>query len=249
MAGSLVGKIALVTGGLSGIGAAVVAKFASEGARVIAADISADSGELADGSIAPAWLDVAEPQSCADLIDAIRKRHGRLDILVNSAGIGADLSFLDTPVDVFDRVYAVNLRGTFLVGQAAARLMCEAAAGSIVNISSVSGMRGNLGRAAYGASKAGVIVLSQVMAVELASKGIRVNVISPGPIETPLVAVIHDQAIRDAWDRFVPMRRYGQPDEIASAALFLSSDAASYITGQVLAVDGGFIGGGLVTKQ
>ena len=127
--------------------------------------------------------------------------------------------------------------------------MCETMTGSIVNVSSVSGMRGNLGRAAYGASKAGVTVLSQVMAVELASKGIRVNVISPGPIETPLVAVIHDQAIRDAWGRFVPMGRYGQPEEVASTALFLSSSAASYITGQVLAVDGGFIGGGIVTKQ
>ena len=249
MAGSLDGKIALVTGGLSGIGAAVAARFAAEGAQVVAADITADTKIIGDGAIAPVWLDVAEPGSCAGLMQGIRQRYGRLDILVNSAGIGADLSFLNTPVDVFDRVYAVNLRGTFLIGQEAARLMCEAGVGSIVNLSSVSGMRGNLGRAAYGASKAGVVLLSQVMAVELASEGIRVNVISPGPIETPLVAVVHDQAIRDAWDRFVPMRRYGQPDEIASAALFLASDAASYITGQVLAVDGGFIGGGLVTKQ
>ena len=249
MAGSLDRKIVLVTGGLSGIGAAVVSRFAAEGAKVIAADITAGDRTFGDGDVAQAWLDVADPGACAELVQAIERRHGRLDILVNSAGIGADLSFLDTPVEVFDRVYAVNLRGTFLVGQAAARLMSQAGAGSIVNISSVSGMRGNLGRAAYGASKAGVIVLSQVMAVELAAKGIRVNVISPGPVETPLVAVVHDQAIRDAWGRFVPMGRYGQPDEIAAAALFLSSDAASYITGQVLAVDGGFIGGGLVSKQ
>ena len=249
MAATLAGKIALVTGGLSGIGAAVATRFAAEGARVIAADITAADGPIGDDAIAPAALDVADPGACTTLVDAIRRRFGRLDILVNSAGIGADLAFLDTPVDVFERVCAVNLKGTFLIGQAAARLMCEAAGGSIVNLSSVSGMRGNLGRAAYGASKAGVVVLSQVMAVELASKGIRVNVISPGPIETPLVAVVHDQAIRDAWGRFVPMGRYGQPDEIASAALFLSSDAASYITGHVLAVDGGFIGGGLVSKK
>ena len=249
MTGTLVGKIALVTGGLSGIGAAVAARFAAEGAQIIAADVTAANKIIGDEVVAPVWLDVADPDSCAGVIHAVEKRYGRLDILVNSAGIGADHRFLDTPVDVFDRVCAVNLRGTFLIGQAAARLMCETQAGSIVNLSSVSGMRGNLGRAAYGASKAGVIVLSQVMAVELASNGIRVNVVSPGPIETPLVALVHDQAIRDAWGRFVPMKRYGQPNEIASAALFLSSDAASYITGQVLAVDGGFIGGGLVTKQ
>ena len=248
MAEALAGKIALVTGGLSGIGAAVAALFAASGARVIAADITAAAGPIGEDAVAVARLDVADAGSCTALVDAIKARFGRLDILVNSAGIGADLSFLDTPVDVFDRVYAVNLRGTFLIGQAAARLMCEGAGGSIVNLSSVSGMRGNLGRAAYGASKAGVVLLSQVMAVELASRGIRVNVISPGPIETPLVAVVHDQAIRDAWGRFVPMGRYGQPSEIASAALFLASDAASYITGQVLAVDGGFIGGGLVSK-
>ena len=248
MAGILAGRIALVTGGLSGIGAAVAARFAAEGAQVIAADLTAAAGPIGNDAIAPVLLDVSNPESCTGLIDIIRQRFGRLDILVNSAGIGADLSFLDTPVEVFDRVYAVNLKGTFLIGQAATRLMCKGAGGSIVNLSSVSGMRGNLGRAAYGASKAGVIVLSQVMAVELASKGIRVNVISPGPIETPLVAVVHDQAIRDAWGRFVPMGRYGQPDEIASTALFLSSDAASYITGQVIAVDGGFIGGGLVSK-
>ncbi len=249
MAGSLEQKVVLVTGGLSGIGAAVVAKFAAEGAKVVAADITAAEKTLVPGDVAPVWLDVAEQGGCVDLVQAIERLHGRLDVLVNCAGIGADLSFMDTPVDVFDRIYAVNLKGTFLIGQAAVRLMSQAGAGSVVNISSVSGMRGNLGRAAYGASKAGVIVLSQVMAVELASRGIRVNVISPGPVETPLVAVVHDQAIRDAWGRFVPMGRYGQPEEIAAAALFLASDASSYITGQVLAVDGGFIGGGLVSKQ
>ncbi len=248
MPGALGEKIALVTGGLSGIGAAIASRFAAEGAQVVAADIVATTGVIGEGVINPLWLDVADADSCAAAMGAIEQRFGRLDVMVHCAGIGADFSFLDTPVDVFDRVYAVNLRGTFLIGQAAARLMCKAAKGSIVNLSSVSGMRGNLGRAAYGASKAGVITLSQVMAVELATNGIRVNVISPGPIETPLAAVVHDQAIRDAWVRVVPMARYGQPDEIASAALFLSSDAASYVSGQVLAVDGGFIGGGLVTK-
>ena len=122
MAETLASKIAVVTGGLSGIGAAIVARFAAEGAQVVAADITAAEGTLGGDAISSMRLDVADPDSCTGLIDAIRTRFGRLDIMVNSAGIGADLSFLNTPVDVFDRVYAVNLKGTFLIGQAATRL-------------------------------------------------------------------------------------------------------------------------------
>lgn len=172
-------------------------------------------------------------------------RHGRLDILVNSAGIGRDIPFLDTPLAEFDRLIAVNLRGTFLVGQVAARHMVQSGGGAIVNIASVSGLRGNRGRAAYGASKGGVVTLSQVMAVELAGCGVRVNVIAPGPIETPLVAAVHTEAIRRDWLRQVPMRRYGTPEEIAGVAAFLCSDDAGYVTGHVLAADGGFLAGGI----
>ena len=163
--------------------------------------------------------------------------------LVNSAGIGADVPFLDTPAALFDRIMAVNLRGTFLIGQACARAM--AAGGAIVNIASVSGLRGNTGRAAYGASKGGVITLTQVMACELAERGIRVNAIAPGPVETPLVAQVHDEAVRAAFGRFIPMHRYGIPEEIAAAAAFLCSHDASYVTGQVLGVDGGFLAAGM----
>ncbi|HEY0419860.1 MAG TPA: SDR family oxidoreductase, partial [Acetobacteraceae bacterium] len=174
-------KIALVTGGASGIGAAVAARFAAEGAIVIAADITAE-GE--------ARLDVSDPASCERVVAAIMARHGRLDILVNSAGIARDIPFLDTPVEVFDRIIAVNLRGTFLIGQACARVMQPGSA--IAMVASVSGMRGNPGRSAYGASKGGVVTLSQVMAIDLAERCIRVNVIAPGPIDTPLVAAVHD---------------------------------------------------------
>ncbi len=230
----LSGKIAIVTGGGSGIGAAIAKRFTAEGAVVIAADITADGANR---------LDVADPASCTGLVASVVARHGRLDCLVNSAGIGLDTPFLDTEVAEFDRIVAVNLRGTFLIGQACARVMGPGA--SIVNIASVSGLRGNTGRAAYGASKGGVVTLSQVMAVELAERGIRVNVIAPGPVDTPLVALIHDAEIGAAWNSAVPMSRYGTPEEIAGAALFLASDDAGYVTGHVLAVDGGFLAGGL----
>ena len=183
----LSGKIAVVTGGLSGIGLAVARRLAEDGAQVIAADIAAQPGPLAAGPLVQALLDVTEPASVTALFGAIEALHGRIDVLVNSAGIGRDMPFLDTPVEIFDRIMAVNLRGTFLAGQAAARLMARGGGGAIVNIASVSGLRGNVGRSAYGASKGGVVILSQVMAVDLAEHGIRVNVIAPGPIETPMV--------------------------------------------------------------
>jgi NAD(P)-dependent dehydrogenase (short-subunit alcohol dehydrogenase family) len=239
----LAGKVALVTGGLSGIGAAVAARFAAEGALVVAGDVSTEAAQLDDTPMAPWRLDVSSPESCAAAVAAIIDWHGGLDLLVNCAGIARELPFLDTPVEVFDRIISVNLRGTFLIGQACARVMAPGSA--IVNIASVSGMRGNVGRSAYGASKGGVVNLSQVMAVDLAERGIRVNVISPGPVETPLVAAVHDAAIREVWHKAIPLRRYGTTAEIAGAAAFLCGPDASYITGHVLAVDGGFLAAGV----
>jgi NAD(P)-dependent dehydrogenase (short-subunit alcohol dehydrogenase family) len=242
-------KIGLVTGGLSGIGAAIAEALAREGAMVIAADISAPpEATLAGGGVLPFRVDVTDPASVAALIAAAKARFGRIDYLVTSAGIGRDLPFLETPLAEFERMLAVNLRGTFLAAQATAREMLRTGGGAIVTIGSVSGQRGNIGRAAYGASKGGVAALSQVMAVELAAANIRVNCLAPGPVETPLVAEMHDPAIRAAWSRVTPMHRYAAPDEIAAAACFLLSDAASFITGHVLAADGGFLAGGLIGR-
>ena len=208
----LADRVAIVTGGLSGIGAAIVARFTAEGASVIAADLTARDD---------AHVDVADEASVRRMVDAVLARYGRIDCLVHSAGIGRDMPFLETPVAEFDRIQAVNLRGTFLMGQAVAAAMARAGSGVIVNIASVAGLRGSVGRAAYGSSKAGAIVLSQVMAVELAARGVRVNVIAPGPVETPMVAAMHDAAIRAAWMRQVPMGRYGTVEEVAGAAVFL----------------------------
>ena len=242
MSGRLCGKTIVVTGGLSGIGAATCEILAREGAHVVAADLSADTTTLANDRIATIKVDVSDQRSVEDAIDAITKRDGRIDGLVNSAGIAAATPFLDTTIETFDRIMAVNLRGSFLVGQTVARVMARTGGGSIVNIGSISGLIGSANRSAYGASKGGVAILSKVMATDLAQFGIRVNVIAPGPINTPLVL---SAETRLEYESMVSLRRYGEPAEVANAALFLLSDESSYITGQVLAVDGGFTAQGL----
>ncbi len=239
-------KVAIVTGGLSGIGEAIARRFAEEGAAVIAADLATDATRLEDGPIVPFRTDVADPASVDRLVEAVLTKYGRLHCLVNSAGIGVDVPFLETKLETFDRIIAVNLRGSFIVGQRAARAMRDGGGGAILNVASVSGVVGNVGRSAYGASKGGVILLSKVMAVDLAAYGIRVNILAPGPVATPLSEAAHTPAVREQWRERTILRRYGRPEEMAGAAVFLCSDDASYVTGHVFVADGGFLAAGLI---
>lgn len=240
---------ALVTGGGRGIGRAIALRFAAEGASVTVADILQDNAEKVVqeirglGQIAEAAsLDVTN----ADQVQALFGRTARVDVLVNVAGIGLTRSFLDTSLAEWEQVLRVNLTGTFLCSQAAARAMVERRRGKIINIASLSAQRGGTGRAAYGASKAGVSMLTKVMAVELSPYGITVNEIAPGPVNTEMTAVTHDEATRQAYYNLIPMRRYAEREEIASAAVFLASAEADFINGHTLNVDGGFAAAGLM---
>ncbi|MEE1612183.1 SDR family NAD(P)-dependent oxidoreductase [Microvirga sp. CF3016] len=238
----------LVTGGASGIGLAVVEAILAEGWRAIVADLDHKNLDRCREVLSPSnnrvrfeRMNVADEDDVVRTIATCEAEFGPITGIVNSAGIGRDVPALDTDVDLFRKMLEVNLIGSFVVARDAAKLMRERGGGSIVNIASVSGVMGNKGRVAYGASKGAVITMTKVMAVELASFGIRVNAIAPGPIETPLVQEVHTPDVRAAWMITVPQRRYGSPDEIAGTAVFLlDSRKSSYITGQTICVDGGF---------
>lgn len=246
------GKIALVTGGASGLGEAIALDFVRNGAAVAIADVdSVGAGRVVSdikrmgGRAAAFTVDVSDEAQIAGLIDGAAEQLGPIDILVNSAGIARLIPFLEVKVEDFDLVHNVNVRGTFLVAQAVARQMVGRG-GAIINIASASGRRGNYGRTVYGPGKAAVIRLTEIMAVELAAHGIRVNVIAPGPIETPIVAPNLTEEGRKSWTSVVPMGRWGQPEEIATAATFLASSDSSFVTGHCLDVDGGYFAGGIL---
>jgi NAD(P)-dependent dehydrogenase (short-subunit alcohol dehydrogenase family) len=237
------GRIAIVTGGGSGIGAEICRRFAADGMSVVVADRDAGNAasvaEEIGAKASSCTLDVADEAAVDAMVADAAGRHGRLDVIVTSAGIGIQKSMLETTAEEFRRILDVNVAGMFLCGRAAARVMVKQGSGRIINIASVAGMRGVPGRVAYSASKGGVIAMTQVMAVELGPHGITANAIAPGPIETALTARMHTDETRKAYNAASPLGRYGTLAELAAAAAFLASEEASYVNGHTIVVDGG----------
>ena len=242
---------ALVTGAARGIGLATARRFLADGWNVALLDIEGELLRAAVGGLDAAdttlalHCDVSDAAAVTNAMDEVVRRFGRLDALVNNAGVATFAPILETTDEDWSRILAVNLTGPFLCTKAAAPLMREHGGGAIVNITSISAVRASTLRSAYGTSKAGLAHLTKQLAVELASLGIRVNAVAPGPVETAMAKQVHTPEIRADYHDAIPLNRYGLEEELAEAIFFLCSDRASYITGQVLAVDGGFDAAGI----
>jgi 3-oxoacyl-[acyl-carrier protein] reductase len=240
----LSGRVAIVTGASRGIGRAIASRLAAQGARVVAAARGDNARQAAaaiaaaGGAAEPLTLDVTESDAIDGAVAGVLERHGRIDILVNNAGITRDQLMLRLKRGDWDAVLATNLTSAFTLTQAVLKPMIKQRAGRIICISSVVGQSGNAGQANYAASKAGLIGFAKSVALEVASRNITVNVVAPGMIETDMTRAIADKA-REEWESKIPLKRLGTPDDVAAAVCFLASDEASYITGQVLAVNGG----------
>ena len=239
-------KVVVVTGGAKGIGRAICLAFAEKGASIVVN--YASSKQAADDTVIKCvelgaraialQADVADAAQCEQLMQASIKAFGRIDVLVNNAGITKDALLIRMSEADFDSVIDTNLKGSFLCTKAVARLMMKQRYGRIINISSVVGVNGNAGQVNYAASKAGIIGMTKATAKELASRNITVNAVAPGFIETDMTSVLSEQIVSKLTES-IPAARLGQPEDVAAAVLFLAGDSASYITGQVLCVDGG----------
>ena len=252
MANTTEKRVAFVTGGAKGIGAEVAARLAAAGHHVFIGDLdnetakaTVDQLKKSGGSASSLTLDVGSSESIDAAFSVINHEFGRCDILVNCAGIAKVFPFLEFPLENFVTTMNINVTGTLLCAQSAARLMVKHRWGRIVNIASVAGMRAvGSGRTAYGTSKGAVIALTRQMAVELAEFGITANAVSPGPVDTPMTQLLHTEQFRKEYSKAIPMDRYGTCGEIASAVMYLVSEEARYVTGISMPVDGGFLASG-----
>jgi 3-oxoacyl-[acyl-carrier protein] reductase len=237
-------KVALITGGASGIGAGIAKRFVQEGGVVAICDIDAQTGAKTaleiGGKVHFFKLDISDEEQVRKTVEDIQKQFLKIDILINNAGITNDKLILRMTKEDWERVININLTGTFLVTRAVIRSMIKQRYGKIVNIASVIGLIGNPGQANYAASKAGIIGLTKSAAKELAARNITVNAIAPGFINTKMTDIIPEE-IKQAYLKMIPMGRFGETDDVANLALFLSSDQSSYITGQVFCLDGGMV--------
>ena len=238
--------VAVVTGGARGIGLAIAERFLAEGYRVALWDkdartLRATERRLADRErVLAIRCDVSKAPQVKAAVRRVAVRFGRIDALVNNAGIAIFKPILQVTLGEWNRVLATNLSGAFICTQACAPAMLKGGGGSVVNIASISGLRASTLRVAYGTSKAGIIHLTKQYAAELGAVGIRVNCVAPGPVDTAMAKLVHTHAIRKDYHDVIPLNRYGTTGEIADAVVYLCSPRASYVNGQVLAVDGGF---------
>jgi NAD(P)-dependent dehydrogenase (short-subunit alcohol dehydrogenase family) len=239
-------KVVLVTGAARGLGLAAATKFLAEGWQVAMLDILGDTLRAAakalnrPDAILTLESDVSDPAAVQAAVKQTRDHFGRIDALVNNAGIAIFKPILEVTLEDWQRVMAVNLTGPFLMTQAIAPLMRDQGGGAIVNITSISGLRASTLRVAYGTSKAGLAHLTKQQAAELGEYGIRVNAVAPGPVDTAMAKAVHTPEIRADYHNHMPLNRYGLESELANAIYFLCSDQASFVTGQILCVDGGF---------
>ena len=242
----LIMKVAVVTGAARGIGLAISKKFLEEGYRIAILDIDQKTllqtmkQDFDTNNVLGLECDVAEPDQVDQSVNRVVEEFGRIDVLVNNAGIAEFKPMLETTYEEWSRILAVNLNGPFICTQACAPFMLKNEGGSIVNIASISGLRASTLRIAYGTSKAALMHLTKQQAAELGNKGIRVNAIAPGPVDTAMAKKVHTADIRSDYHDVIPLNRYGLEEEIADAVWFLCSDSASYINGQIIAADGGF---------
>jgi 3-oxoacyl-[acyl-carrier protein] reductase len=240
----LKGKVAIVTGGAQGIGLATVKKFVAEGAQVALADVRQEAVDAAvasfngAGTVTGHAVDVTRRDQIDEMVEAVKQRHGRVDVLVNNAGITIDARLQKMTEEQFDQVIAVNLKGTYNCAHAVVDTMVAQGAGVILNASSVVGIYGNFGQTNYAASKFGVIGFVKTWARELGPKGVRCNAVAPGFISTSILRTIPDKVMKQMTER-VPLKRLGTPQDIANVYAFLASDEASYINGAVIEVSGG----------